>query len=432
MQKSLLILASKLGYQTRAFVEAAEQLGLNIVFGTDRCHQLEDPWGDNAIPLQFENPAESATRVLTESRKGRRFDAVVSLGDRPTPTAARVCAALELPGHPPAAADICRDKYAARTLLAGAGLNVPGFVRLPLATPPAAAAQRIERTVGLPCVLKPLALSGSRGVIRADTPEETEAAFARIAAMLRTPEIRVLRENTSEFIQAESYVPGVEVAVEAIMERGRLRLLAIFDKPDPLAGPFFEETIYVTPSRLTQEQQEAIAQTLRTAVASLGLIHGPIHAEFRLHESAVWPMEVAARSIGGLCSRALRFARTGANSSAHDWMSLEELLIRLALGESVSNIARERTAAGVMMVPIPQAGIYHDVQGVEQALATPGIEEVLITAKPEQRLASLPEGGSYLGFIFARAPRPEQVEQALHAAHGNLRFTIGADLPVLR
>ena len=436
----LLILASKLGYQTRSFVEAAQMLGLDAVFATDRCHQLEDPWGDGAIAVHFEDPEAAAQRVL---ESGHRFRAVIALGDRPTPAAARIVAALGLPGHTPAAADACRDKYAARAILARAGLRVPRFKRFaldhpsapkpgapgtPVATPPAAVARRIAETVGYPCVLKPLALSGSRGVIRANTPGEAAAAFERIAALLRSPEIGALREDTSEFIQAESYVAGAEVAVEALVERGAPRILALFDKPDPLAGPYFEETLYVTPSRLPVEQQRAVIETLRAAVEALGLSHGPVHAEFRINAGGVWPLEVAARSIGGLCSRALRFTRPGAAY----WMSLEEVVIRLALGEPTKDVAREPLAAGVMMIPIPRAGIYHGVEGVDEALSLPGVDEVRITAKPEQKLAPLPEGGSYLGFIFARAPRPEQVETALRAAHSRLRFTIGAELPVLR
>jgi hypothetical protein len=258
--------------------------------------------------------------------------------------------------------------------------------------------------------------------------------------------------------------------VEALVDRGRLRVLAIFDKPDPLDGPFFEETIYVTPSRLDAARQRAIVETLERSVAALGLSHGPIHAELRLNPRGVWPMEIAARSIGGLCSRALRFTidtaephpsvitsgrsprgiccsvdrKADASATAsprHDkergysdstaLHSLEEIIIRLALGEPMDAIAREPLASGVMMIPIPEAGIYHGVAGEDEARAVPGIDEIRITAKPEQKLVPLPEGASYLGFIFARAERPEQVEAALREAHRKLRFQIGAVLPVM-
>jgi predicted ATP-grasp superfamily ATP-dependent carboligase len=432
--RRLLLLTSKLGYQTRSFVEAAEKLGMQVVFGSDRCHQLDDPWGDGAIALKFEDAEESSRRVIEVAMEAARkegrpcgFDAVVSLGDRPTPIAARVCQTLGLPHHPPVAADQCRDKYRSREVLRSAGLNVPSFTRFPLDTPPATIAEVISETLGYPYVLKPLALSGSRGVIRADNSREAAGAFERIRALLLSPEVRVLREETSEFIQVEQYIEGEEVAVEALMERGHLQVLAIFDKPDALTGPFFEETIYTTPSRLAAETQREIVRTLEQAVKALGLFHGPVHAELRLNERGVWPLEIAARCIGGVCSRALRFVRRG----DAELMSLEEVLIRLALAESMKEITRESAAAGVMMVPIPRDGVYHSVEGVREAEAIPGIDEIQITAKPEQKLVPLPEGGSYLGFIFARGERPEQVETALRAAHSKLRFVIGAALPVL-
>jgi biotin carboxylase len=276
-------------------------------------------------------------------------------------------------------------------------------------------------------VLKPLALSASRGVIRADTAEEFVRAFERIRALLHTPEVGVLREETSNFIQVESYVEGTEIAVEGIVDRGRLRILAIFDKPDPLVGPFFEETIYVTPSRLVAESQQHVIQTLGRAVQALGLYHGPLHAELRINREGVWVMEVAARPIGGLCSRALHFRIP----LVDDNVSLEELLIRLALGLDVSRIYRENAAAGVMMIPIPQAGFYQETQGIDEALATPGIEEIHITAKVSQKLVPLPEGSSYLGFIFGREHSPEFVEDALRRAHEKLRFVLTPALPVI-
>ena len=484
--RRLLILTTKLGYQTRAFVDAAQKLGLEIVFGTDRCGKMDDPWGDHAVPLKFEHPDDAARRVLQSPDLGD-IHAVVSLGDRPTPTAARIAHALRLPHHSAAAADACRDKYRSREILRRAGLQVPRFVRLGLDISAAELCSAIADGPGFPCVLKPLALSGSRGVIRANDDGEARAAFDRIRALLRSKDVRVLREESSDFIQVESYVDGDEIAVEALVDRGKLRVLAIFDKPDPLTGPFFEETIYVTPSRLSAAQQGVIVETLERSVAALGLSHGPIHAELRVNALGAWPMEIAARSIGGLCSRALRFTldaacvkpgdspaprftahtpdlhssvitsgrsprgicfSTGEKADAsatasprHDTAmkdagndglhSLEEIIIRLALGESMDTVARERAASGVMMIPIPDAGIYHGVEGVEAAEQVEGIDEIRITAKPEQKLVPLPEGASYLGFIFARAQSPAQVEAALRAAHSKLHFQIGAALPVV-
>jgi biotin carboxylase len=392
-------------------------VGVEVVFGTDRCKVLEDPWGDGALALRFEDARRSAG-VIADYARANPLDGVVAVGDRPTPTAAWACQALGFLHNSPEAAETCRDKYQSRERLRAAGLRVPTFRRFQVDDDPQVIAAEVE----FPCVLKPLALSASRGVIRADTREEFVAAFERIRALLRSRNVQVLREETSNFIQMERFIPGREVALEGLLERGRLKVLALFDKPDPLDGPFFEETIYVTPSRLPAETQKEIVAAVGQACKALGLSHGPLHAELRLNREGPWVLEVAARSIGGLCARALRF---------EGGTSLEELIIRQALGEDVSGSAREGAAAGVMMIPIAQAGIYEGVEGVRVAEETPGVEEVIITAKAEQKLVPLPEGASYLGFIFARAATPELVESALRAAHAKLRFRIRTELPVI-
>lgn len=415
--KRVLLLSTTTGYQTRAFAEAAARLGVEVVFATDRCRVLDDPWGDGALALRFEDARESAAAIADYAR-AHSVHGVVAVGDRPTPAAAWVCQELGFAHNSPAAAEACRDKYKSREQLRAAGLRVPPFRRFLLDDDP----RGIARMVEFPCVLKPLALSAGRGVIRADTPEEFVAAFERIRALLRGPDVQVLREDTSDFIQVERFIPGREVALEGLLHRGRLKVLALFDKPDPLDGPFFEETIYVTPSRLGSDVREGIVAAIGGAVQALGLSHGPIHAELRLNPEGAWVLEVAARSIGGLCSRALRF---------DGGMSLEEVIIRQALGEDVSGISRERIAAGVMMIPIPCAGIYEGVEGVETAEEAPGVEEIAITAKPEQKMVPLPEGASYLGFIFARGSTPQFVEDALRGAHQKLQFQIRPALPVI-
>lgn len=426
-KKRVLLLTTTTGYQTRAFVEAAESMGLEVAFGSDRCHVLDDPWQDGALALHFEDAMGSAWAIVEHARI-QPVAAIVALGDRPTPTAARACRALGLAHHSPEAADVCRDKYRSRERLRVAGLRVPAFSRFPLTADPARIFSTGKHNVGFPCVLKPLALSGSRGVIRADDPKEAARAFERIKDLLRSPEVGVLREETSDSIQVEAYIEGDEIAIEALVEEGRLQVLAIFDKPEPLVGPFFEESIYVTPSRLTPATQRKVVETLERAVRALGLGHGPLHAEMRLTAEGPWVLEVAARPIGGLCARALRFRLPAQKRE----ISLEEVLLRLALRMDLHGLEREPRAAGVMMIPIPEAGIYEETLGVEEARTTPGVDSIEITAKPKQRLVPLPEGASYLGFIFARAEKPEQVEAALREAHGKLRFVVSAALPVVR
>ena len=415
--KRVLILASKLGYQTQAFTDAAEKIGVEVALGTDRCHKLDDPWGDGAMAMHFENPEESASEIVRET-EDRAPDAILALGDRPTATAARATQLLGLNGNPPEAVEDCRNKLSQREALKRAGLPVPDFFAFALDEDMGAVLTRVS----FPCVVKPLALAASQGVIRANDSAEFRRAVERIRALFRQPEIQVAHDGTLDRILVERYIPGGEVAVEGLLTDGRLRVLAIFDKPDPLEGPYFEETIYVTPSRLPQRTQNAIADCAAKCVAALGLVTGPVHAEFRIHEDGVWVLEIAPRPIGGLCSRALRFGA--------ERISLEELILRHALGLGGSEWAREDCAAGVMMIPVPRSGIFEGVEGIEAARSVRGIEDVMITARVRDNIAAWPEGSSYLGFIFSRGNSPQEAEAALRQAHAKLNFVISPRLPV--
>jgi D-alanine-D-alanine ligase-like ATP-grasp enzyme len=419
--KRLLLFTGKLGYQTRSFEEAARKLNVELVYVTDRCQQLEDPWGDQAIAVHFETP-EAAAYTVMESAKTQEIHGLLALGDKPVVAAAYAARALGLTGNHPASVEACRNKLRMKEVFRDAGLRVPWFRRIPLHPVPEPALLGIS----YPCVLKPLSLSASQGVIRANNREEFLAAAERIRHLLDSPEVRATREANLDHLVVEGYIPGTEVTVEGLLTDGVLRVLAIFDKPDPLEGPYFEETIYVTPSRLPESQQRAIEECARASARALGLSHGPIHAEFRINEAGVWPIEVAPRPIGGLCGRALRFQL---DPSAEP-IGLEELLLRHALDMPGKGSPRENLASGVMMIPVPKSGILERITGEEDSLATPGITELLITARLHDFIAAWPEGSSYLGFLFARGENPEEVERAIRDAHEKLCFTITPRLPV--
>ncbi len=401
-----MLVAATTGYQTRAFDQAARRLGIQMLLATDRCHILEDPWGDRALPVRFAKPLESQFDHLTA-------DGILAVGDRPARIAALIAERLNLPFHPPTAVETASDKHLARERFAAAGLISPEHYRFKVEV-----AQAVSPAGAYPCVLKPLGLSGSRGVIRANNDAEFAAAAERIRTILDSPDIRQLGESRDRWIQVERFVPGPEFALEGLVTGGRLATLAIFDKPDPLDGPFFEETIYVTPSRQPASIQAELKDAAQRAVTALGLSYGPVHAEMRLAAEGVFVLEVAARPIGGLCSRALRFP-SGA--------TLEELLVQHALG--VRFAIEEALPSGVMMIPIPKQGVFHSTAGLEAARAVPGISDIVITAKTGQKLEMLPEGSSYLGFIFADGP---EAETALRQAHRKLSFVIQTALSTVR
>ena len=448
----VLVLATTTGYQTRAFGEAAEQLGVELVFATDRCHVIEDPWQDGAIAIRFYDEASSVSAILAAAAD-RPIDGIVVVGDRPAVIAAGAAQALGIPWHRPEAAAIATNKLRTRERLRDAGLPVPFFLPTSLSPQPSALSHCF------PCVVKPIALSGSRGVMRANDERELAAAIERLRALMQSPDVRAERNDAHDTALIEAFIPGREYAVDALMHEGALRVLAVFDKPDPLDGPFFEETIYLTPSSAPEQEQRAIEEAIARAAAAIGLRHGPIHAECRVNADGVFVLEVAPRPIGGLCARALRFAPSHvARRTSHDShtsqesdrqsnpqpflnksaisnqqpaMSFESLLLRHALGEDVRGWRRESDSSGVMMIPIARRGIYRGVTGVDAARAVPFVDDVRITAKVDQLLMPLPEGASYLGFIFARAASAGDVERALRSAHARLQFTIAPEFPVL-
>jgi hypothetical protein len=417
----VLILSTTTGYQLRSFGESAGRIGIELTFATDRCDKLHDPWRDDAVAVRF-HEEDASLRAIVKAAEAKPIDGVLAVGDRPVMLAARAAQALGLRGNSPDAAAASVNKKLARARFAGAGLPVPWFFE---AAPDAQAAS--DPRVRFPCVIKPLGLSGSRGVIRADSPAELRDAIARLQALLSRRDVRVLRSGVENAMLVEGFVDGREFAIEGVLIDGVLRAFAIFDKPEPLDGPFFEETIYVTPSDLPCGQQTAVLAHVQRAARALGLTNGPIHAECRVGSAGIFMLEIAARPIGGLCSKVLRLQRPGQSTLA----PLEEVLLRYAIGEDIEGYARERAAAGVMMIPIPKRGKLRRVDGIEGARETRHVEEVHITAKMDQLLEPLPEGASYLGFIFAHASERADVAQALKEAHAKLHFEIATPLRVI-
>jgi biotin carboxylase len=416
----LLLLVPTTSYRLDDFRAAARRLGVRLLVGSDLCHRVEELFEERGdeVSLDYRRPDRAAEQIA-ELARTRPIGGIVPASDPTAVIAALAAERLGLPHNSPVAARRAANKHAMRIAFREAGLPTPGFRLRDVAADPEA----VARETAYPCVLKPLIFSASRGVIRADDPASFVAAWRRIAALLRhtRPERRAREEDAAERILVESFVPGREVALEGLLRGGKLEVLALFDKPDPLDGPYFEETIYVTPSRLPPELQERIVAATWDACRALALEEGPVHAELRLPPGGPLVLEVAARSIGGLCSRALRF---GAG------VSLEEVLVAHAMGLPLDAVRREARASGVMMLPIPRRGVLHGVGGIEAARGVSGVEDVVITAPEGREILPLPEGDSYLGFLFARGDRPEEVEAALRAAHAKLRVDIREPLPV--
>ncbi|MDX1486609.1 MAG: ATP-grasp domain-containing protein [Acidiferrobacterales bacterium] len=399
----LLLIAPHNSYRTLPFVDAAHRLDIDVLVASEGRHSIVSEYADG-LHIDMHDAAAALATILRAAEK-RPFGAVLGTDDATAELAAVVAANLALPHNPPEAARYARRKDLGRERLAREGINVPRHRCIDLQAPLSPQAEEIR----FPCVLKPLSLSASRGVIRADNVHEFLQACARIERLLHNEDVQ-----ERNLLLAEDFVPGVEVAVEGVLDDGEFHVIAIFDKPEPLDGPYFEETYYITPSRLVKSIQTQLRREIAKACRAYGLREGPIHAECRINSEGVWILEVAARTIGGLCGRLFRYG-VG--------YGLEELVLAQALGHSLS-VNVERRGAGVLMIPVPQAGILRRVEGVMTAQRVPYIDEVVIQLREGYELVPWPEGSSYLGFIFARAPTPALAEAALRQAHRCLNIVV--------
>ena len=407
----VMLLIPTASYRAPDFMSAAEQMGLDVVVASDIDQPLADMYPDRWLTLPYHDVDDGAAAV---ARYADRFplDAVVAVDDPGTLLAARASAELKLPNNDSDAVMGTRDKSVLRARLDNAGMLSPPWRLASFDDDPTALAESLD----FPVVIKPLALNGSRGVMRADTPDQFARAVSRLRIILQRPSVVAECDGVGDGYLVEGYIPGIEVALEGLLRDGELHTLAVFDKPDPLDGPFFEETIYVTPSRLPQADQEMVVEASRRSAEALGLREGPLHAELRLNDQGAWPVDIAARTIGGLCARTLRF---GAG------MSLEEIVLRHAVGSPLDTLNREGAAAGVMMMPIVGRGRIREIRGLNAARAVDGIESIEMEARVGDFLIPLPDGADYPGFIFARGSDPAQVEAALRTAWAQIEFVLG-------
>lgn len=400
----VLLVAPRESYRIAPYIAAADKQDIDLVIASEGEHALAGV-GVPGVRIDLADPDASLAAIRTSARE-RPYAAVIGTDDASIELAVRASEQLGLAHNPVSAVRVARRKDLARRQLTRAGVPTPSYWRIEL---DGRLGPQLD-AVTYPCVVKPVALSASRGVIRADGRRELEAAVARVQRIIAGLERREERDT----VLIESFIPGAEVALEGLLRGGQLEVLAIFDKPEPLDGPYFEETYYITPSRHPRGVQDAVVARVAEACAAYGLREGPVHAECRVNEQGVWVLEIAPRTIGGLCGRLLRFG-TG--------YGLEELVLQHALGRQAAT-RRVDGGAGVLMIPIPQAGVLRRVEGVLAASGVPHVDEVVIDAREGYELVPLPEGASYLGFIFSRAPSPAAAEAALRAAHAELRIVV--------
>ena len=403
MTHVLLIIPTRT-YRATDFIEAAGKLGIELSVASEE--EMPLPAADRQVWIDCSRPEWSA-QILADHAARLPIDAIVPLDDQGVVVAARAAQLMGLRHNPPAGAAATRNKAMMRRRLAQDEVSQPRFAVVESKDSPA----RVASQLGLPVVLKPLSRSGGQGVIRVNRAKDADRAARRIRRILASA-----GENPNQPILMEEFLPGGEVAVEGLLSGGRLSIVAVFDKPEAPQGPHFEETILIAPSQLPPPLLTEVEHLTRRSVLSLGLREGPIHAELRIGPDRVSVLEVAARSIGGLCSRSLRFGLM-----ADSW---ESLILRQALGMKIPSAVRQPTAAGVMMLPIPRSGTLVRVEGSDAARQVRGITDVEITVPAGEKIKALPDGDRYLGFLFASAPTHSEVSTALREAFSQLRIIV--------
>lgn len=402
-RKRLLLVAPRFSYRIAAYIQAAKQLGVTLLIASDGKNSLVSELAQG-LHVNFDD-IETTLGVIKTQHQLHPFDAILATDDRTVAIAAQAATELNLACNPTNTAQISRRKDLSRKTLADGGISVPTHHKIKLSK-----ADTLYPQMGFPCVIKPLSMSASTGVIRANDAQEFKQACTDIQNLIA----HLPDHEEKTYALVEQYVEGTEVAVEGLVQQGQFELLAIIDKPEPLTGPYFEESYYTTPSRLDKSTQHRIIESVKGACHVMGIVTGPVHAELRVNAEHCWVIEVATRSIGGDCSKILQFIYA---------KSLEEMVIRNALGFKSAD-SKSDFAAGVMMIPTPTAGILRRVEGTLKAEAITFIESVEIAVHPGHELIKLPQGSSYLGFIFAKARTAHQVEQALRQAYGCLRIVI--------
>ena len=405
---SVILIIPSASYRTSPFMDAVSKLELKVLVLTDKSQVFSEDYPDNVIIMNFESWLVHIDNIREWSVK-HDLKAVLGVDEESIVLAARLSEVLGLVHNSLESVKLTKDKFLMRNALKDAGLKSPWFKRFSVHQAP----QELVNEISFPSILKPTFLSASQGVVLANNIEEFKRAFEMLSKLLARAEVKKRGGEQANWILVEEFLPGKEVSLEGIVSNGKLKELAIFDKPETLDGPTFPETILITPTLLDKNLQVSLFETAQTALEALGIIRGPVHIEFRINENGIFILECAARSIGGLCTKVLEFK---------GGMSLEELILRSALGRNIAKANFSGTAKGVLMMPINNKGILREVRGTEAALAVNGITGLQTTIKSGGILEPLPEGGRYLGFIFAEGKDQNSVLKNLKKAWAKIEI----------
>ncbi len=388
----LLLVAPSRSYRVGDFLDAALAMGCEVTVASDAVSAIPGSF----IPVSFDDPVAAGERLADLVGA---VDGVVGTDGSAIVVAAETARMLGLPANAADALVAAGDKYRQRQAVEAAGVLQPSFALLDGPAAP-------TTWSAFPAIVKPLDRSASQGVLRVDSPAELGEAVRTVGAIV----------GPGSSLLVEAFVPGIEVAVEGLVRGGRLDVVAVFDKPDSPQGPTFPETLLVSPARLAPDALDRVIEVVGRAVAAVGVAEGPVHVECKVKGGEVWFLELAARTIGGLCGRAL----------VPGGVSLEEVVVRHALGLSLPAPPWRAAATGVLMLPVDETGKVEAVRGIDAAQAVEGVTDVVITVGAGEEVVALPAGDRYIGFVFARAETADEAEAVLRSAWAEIEVEVTA------
>lgn len=362
-------------------------------------------------------PPEQAIEQALRLHEQTSIGAVLGYEEDATLTVAHIAAALGLPAHPVAAAEAALDKPMMKQRFAAAGIPAADFI---------VAADEDEAVAwaeagGYPVVVKPCRGSASQGVIRANDEHTLRQAYRRLRRIIRDHELDNGGRPPSAHL-VERYLPGSELSCELLLQYGAPEVITEFGKPLPLTGPYFEESIYLTPPALGAALRREVHELSMAAAKALGFYHGPAHCEIRLTPDGPKVLEIAGRLLGGACAGSFR-DRLGED--------LDALLLRSALGERITlpAPADDAPTVGALMIPVPGEGRVVAVRGDDGARRVPGVRDVSLQTEPGEIVVPFPEQACYaVGFVSASGPD----EAAVVGSLGQAAAQISLELTPLR
>ncbi len=383
--KKLLLVIPENSYKSNDFVVAAEKLGIDFLIITDS-EQVSSKFSDTVIINKFDaelnknnlKKLKDVTHVLPVDHSALKFSGyLVDL--------------LEVKGNKLESINLSMNKYESRKIFNSLlDIKVNNEIIKNI--------DDVNTFINKngTSVLKPIYGTASKSVLKINNVEKNKEQIEKL-----------MQDCFDQDLVIEEYIDGKEYALEGTIINSELKKIVIFDKPVEYKHPYFEESIYITPSELSSEAEKRVVSIVDKACKKIGLEDGPVHVEFKINENQIFIIEINPRMIGGLCSRCLSFGLFK--------VSLEEIILHAFMNNELKNIELLNNYVGVLMIPTPKSGKFISINK-EELENIPNISNVEITVPEGSDLLEPPYGDKYLGFAFSQGIDKKTVNESLLTA----------------